>query len=181
MNEFDEYKKESIINNEYDYSNILPVVDYVAYLVQYCDQVYNQLLKLQQEDEEKNKQFKPEYKEYNFKKKYSQGLEIYIKEKNYHNNITCKDYSTFKTAIDDGNLKNVDGVDIRLNMDFDRGREGKFESHENSFVIIFKPYEITFSRKSNYKDDSINQIENQINEILKKFPVANCIFCNKQN
>lgn len=46
MNEFNEYNKESIINNEYDYSNILPTADYVAYLVQYCDQVYNQLLKL---------------------------------------------------------------------------------------------------------------------------------------
>ena len=168
MNDFNEYNKESIINNEYDYSNILPVVDYVAYLVQYCDQVYNQLIKLQQEDEEKNKQFKSEYREYNFKKKYSQGLEIYIKEKNYHNNITCKDYNTFKTAIDDGNLKNVSGVDIKLNMDFERGREGNFESHENNFVIIFKPYEITFSRKSNYNDVNIN-------------PVANCIFCNKEN
>ena len=78
-------------------------------------------------------------------------------------------------------MKNVSGVDIKLNMDFERGREGNFESHENNFVIIFKPYEITFSRKSNYNDVNINQIENQINEILKKFPVANCIFCNKEN
>ena len=27
----------------------------------------------------------------------------------------------------------------------------------------------------------MNKIEEQINEILKKFPVANSIFCNKQN
>ena len=176
MNEFN---NETIINNEYDYSNILPTADYIAYLVQYCDQVYNQLLKLQEEDEEKNKQFKLEYKKYDFKRKYSQGLEIYIREKNYYNNITCKDYNTFKAAIDDGNLNNVTGVDITLNVDFERGSYGKYESHENSFIIIFKPYEISFTRKSNYNDPNINQIENQINEILKKFPIANCIFCNK--
>lgn len=176
-----EYNKESIINNEYDYSNILPTVDYVLYLVQYCDQVYNQLLKFQADDEEKNKQFKEEYREYNFKKKYSQGLEIYIKERNYHNNITCKDYNTFKSAVDDGNLNNVIGVDIKLYMDFERGRFGNYESHENTFTILFKPYEITFSRKSNYNDINMSEIEKQINEILKKFPIANCIFCNKQN
>lgn len=176
-----EYNKESIINTEYDYSNILPTIDWVAYLVQYCDQVYNQLLSFQKEEEEKNKQFKEEYREYNFKKKYSQGLEIYIREKNYHNNITCKNYNTFKTAVDDGNLNNVIGVEIKLNIDFERGRSGKYESHENTFAIIFKPYEITFSRKSNYNDQNMSEIEKQINEILKKFPVANCIFCNKEN
>lgn len=171
-----EYNEESIINNKYDYSNILPVVDYISYLVQYCDQVYNKLLNLQQEDEEKNKQFKPEYKEYNFKKKYSQGFEIYIREKSYHNNIICKNYNTFKTAVDDGNLNNVTGVDIKLNLDFERGHEGKFETHENNFIIIFKPYEITFSRKSNYNDSNMNQIENQINEILKKISYCKLYF-----
>lgn len=176
-----EYNKESIINNEYDYSNILPTVECVLYLVQYCDQIYNQLIKFQIEDEEKNKQFKEEYREYKFKKKYSQGLDIYIKERSYHNNITCKDYNAFKSAVDDGNLNNVVGVDIKLHMDFERGHFGKYEFHENTFTIIFKPYEITFSRQSNYNDPNMSEIEKQINEILKKFPVANCIFCDKQN
>ena len=31
-------------NNEYDYSNIVPKVDSIAYLVQYCDNIYNQFL-----------------------------------------------------------------------------------------------------------------------------------------
>lgn len=181
MNEFNNYSKESIINNEFDYSNILPVVNYIGYLVQYCDQIYKKLLKLQEQDEEKNKPLKYQYKEYNFKRKYSQGLEIYIREKNFHNNITCKDYDTFKTAIDDGNLKNVSSIDIKLNMDFERGHEGNFEVHENNFIIIFKPYEITFSRKSNYNDRIMEQIEKEINDILKKFPIANCVFCDKSN
>ena len=180
MNNFKDYNKESVINNEYDYSNVLPIIDCVSYLVQYCDQIYNQLLKLQERDEEKNKQLKAEYKQYDFKKRYSQGLEIYIKEKGY-NNITCKDYDTFKSAIENGNLNFVAGVEIRLNMDFERGREGKYAYHQNSFTIIFKPYEITFARKSNYNDINMDKIENEINEIMKKFPVANCIFCNKHD
>lgn len=173
--------KESIINNKYDYSNVLPVVDCVAYLVQYCDQMYNQLLKLEEEDEEKNKMFKSEYKEYMFKRKYSQGFEVYIKTERYVNSITCKDYNTFKSAVDDGNLKNVYGVDVELKMNFERGKEGAFEVHENLFKIEFSPYEITFYRKSNYVDSDMDLIENKINEIMKKFPVANCIFCDKEN
>ena len=36
-------------------------------------------------------------------------------------------------------------------------------------------------RKSNYKDANMDQVEDTINEILKKFPVANTIFCTKNN
>lgn len=169
---------QSIINNEFDYSNIIVTAEYVSYLANYCDQLYKQLLAKQDEEEEKNKQFKLEYKEYMFKKKYSQGFQIYISEKSY-NNITCKDFASFQTAINDGNLKNVTKIDIKLDMDFERGKNNNYEEHENSFTIIFKPYEITFARKSNHNDPSMNQIENQINEIMKKFPVANTVFCDK--
>ena len=37
---------ETVINNEKDYSNIIPIAENIAYLIQYCDQVYNQFLKL---------------------------------------------------------------------------------------------------------------------------------------
>ena len=37
---------ETVINNERDYSNIIPIAENIAYLIQYCDQVYNQFLKL---------------------------------------------------------------------------------------------------------------------------------------
>ena len=80
-----------------------------------------------------------------------------------------------------GALLEVNGLDIKLCMDFERGKGNNYDEHENSFTIIFKPYEITFARKSNHNDPSMNKIEEQINEILKKFPVANSIFCNKQN
>ena len=61
-----EENKISIVNNEYDYSNIIPVIDNVTYLVAFCDSIYNNFLKLIANDEEKNKPFKEEYKEYNF-------------------------------------------------------------------------------------------------------------------
>ena len=46
--------EKSTINNEYDYSNIIPTEDYVLYLVKYCDGIYNQMIRLMNEDEEKN-------------------------------------------------------------------------------------------------------------------------------
>ena len=113
-------------------------------------------------------------------KRVQQDFQIYIREKTY-NNITCNDYDSFISAVKDGNLNNVNGLDIKLCMDFKRGNGDKLEEHENSFIIIFKPYEITFARKSNHNDSNMNKIEEQINIILKKFPVENSIFCNKDN
>jgi hypothetical protein len=175
----DNYVSQSIVNNEYDYSNSVPTIKAVASLVRYCDQMNKWLTQLVNEDEEKNKQYKPEYKEYMYKKTFSQDFNVYIREKTI-NNITCKDYESFVSAVKDGNLNRVNGLDIRLNLDFKRGKENNYEEHENSFTIIFNPYEITFARTSNYDDPSMNEIEDYINTILKGFPVSNSIFCTKQ-
>lgn len=178
MNE--DFSSQAIINNEFDYSNIVPNVETISYLVQYCDQVYKQLIKLVEEDEERNKQFKIEYKEWNYKKSYGQDFEVYIREKNY-NNITCKDYSQFVSAVNGGNLNGIGSMEIRLCVDFFRGKGENVVEHENSFTMSFKPYEIKFIRKSNHNDPSMNSIEEKINSIFKQFPVANSVFCNKQN
>ena len=37
-----EENKKNIVNNEYDYSNILPTIDNITYLVAFCDNIYNQ-------------------------------------------------------------------------------------------------------------------------------------------
>ena len=66
-------------------------------------------------------------------------------------------------------------------MDFYRGNGENTVEHENLFKMVFKPYEITFIRKSNFNDPSMDKIEEEINSIFKQFPVANSIFCNKQN
>lgn len=176
----DSFSSQVVINNEFDYSNVVPTIEAISYLVQYCDQMNKQLTKLVEEDEEKNKQFKSEYKDYMYKKSYGQEFQVYIKEKSY-NNITCNDFESFLSAVKGGNLNQVTGLDIKLCMDFLRGKAEKLEKHENLFTIIFNPYDIKFARKSNHNDPNMNKVEEQINSILKQFPVANSIFCNKQN
>lgn len=168
----------TVINNEYDYSNILPVIEYVSYLVKFFDSAYNNLNRLIQEDDEKNKQFKPEYKEFMYANLYTKHFEIYIREKGYHN-ITCKDYEMFLNAVKDGDVNEVEQLDIKMDLNFKRGKGNNLEEHENSFYIFFKPYDIKFTRKSNFNDPDMNNLELQIKEILDKFPITNCIFCDK--
>ncbi len=171
-------EKEVVINNEFDYSNILPTSDYISNLVQYCDNVYNDFLKLLAEDEKKNEPLKYEYKSYEYHRSFGEHFEIHIYEKAY-NNITCKDYHSFMDAVNKGQLKAVRNLTIGLDLDYQRGTNANLIKHENSFTIIFRPYEIKFARKSNFKDADMDQIEEKINGILKEFPKANSIFCTK--
>lgn len=171
--------EETIINNEYDYSNIIPTIENITRIIKYCDQLYNSFLKLIEDDEQKNQKLKYEFQNYNYKKTYSEGLEINIRQKSY-NSITCKNYSSFIEAINSDQLINLDSLEIELNLDYKRGNNDKLSHHQNLFKITFKPYEIKFVRKSNYKESEMNQVENNLNEILKSFPVANTIFCTKQ-
>ena len=168
----------SVINNTYDYSNIIPTVECIRYLVQYCDNVYKKFVNLMEEDTKKNEQFKEEFKNYNYKKSYGDLFEIYIREKSY-NTTTCKDFATFESAVSNGHLKNVSSLEIRLELDYKRGKCYELKEHENEFIVKFKPYEITFVRKSNHNEESMNQIENIIKDILSKFPISNSIFCTK--
>jgi len=176
MDDFNE--EETTINNEYDYSNIIVTEEFVNYLVQYCDQVYSHFISLIEEDNQRNKKLKYEFQNYNYKTKYSERFEVMIKNKSY-NYITCKNYSSFLEHLNNGNLKNIDGLQIELYLDYKKGTNDKFKEHNNSFKISFKPYEIKFLRKSNYNDPDMNKIENDINAILKKAPAINTIFCFK--
>lgn len=168
----------NVINNEYDYSNIIATIEGITYLIQYCDNVYKQFLNLMEEDKQKNEPLKYEFQNYTYKKGYYDRLDIYIREKTY-NNITCKDFESFKTAVNNGNLKNITSMEIKLDLYYKRGKNDNLTDYENSFTIVFKPYEIIFARKSNHNEVNMNQIENNINEIMKKFPTANSVFCTK--
>lgn len=168
----------SVKNNEYDYSTIIATPEAITYLVQYCDSTYKKFVALIDEDEKRNEQFKQEFKNYNYKKNYGERFEVYIREKNY-NTITCKNLIAFQSAVNDGNLTNVSSLEIRMNLDFKRGKGNDLTDHENSFIIIFKPYEITFTRKSSHNEVKMNQIENGIKDILNKFQTVNTIFCTK--
>jgi len=171
----DDFTSQAIVNNEFSYSNIIPTLEAVSYLVNYLDKKYKEFVNLVLLDEEKNKPFKPEYKEYEYKKSYGQLFEVYIMEKTYHN-ITCKDYETYASAVRDGNLKNVNSLEIKMCLDFFRGKDNNLIEHENSFVIKFKPFDSIFARKSNFNDEMMNNLEKDINNILKQFPAIDCIF-----
>ncbi len=176
--DFYEEEKETVINNEFDYSNIIPTAEHIGTLVQYCENVYNQFLKLIEEDEQKNEKLKIEYKNYKYAKSYGEKFEVSIREKTY-NNLDCKTYNSYIDAVNNGQLKEVHSLKINLDLDYKRGSGNNLNYHENSFTIIFKPYEIKFARKSNFNEENMNQIENTINKILQQFQKVNSIFCTK--
>lgn len=179
MNEVSE-EKEMNINNEYDYSNSIPDIKSISYLVQYCDTLFQYLLGLIKEDELKNEKLRYDYKEYSFKKNYDTDFTVMIVGRgSYSQRMNCDNYQTFEKAIEDGYLKNVDKVVITLDLTYSRGKESALKKHENKFLITFAPYDITFTRKSNFNDSTMNEIEDNINGILKSFPVINTIFCTK--
>lgn len=175
---YDDENIEKIVNNEFDYSNIIATGEMLSYLVQYCDQVFNWFLKLIEQDEQKNQKLKFEYQNYNYKKTFSERFDIIVRQKN-SNNITCRNYISFNNYVKSGQLKNVNSLEMVMQLDYKRGNNGNLMEHENIFRIVFKPYDIKFTRKSKFNEADMNQIENAINDILKGFPVANTIFCSK--
>ena len=64
-------EREVEISREYDYSNSVPEVQFISFLAQYCDSYYKQLIKMCEEDEEKNVKLKSEYKNFQYKKSYN--------------------------------------------------------------------------------------------------------------
>lgn len=172
--------REVEISNDFDYSNIVADVESISFLVQYCDSIYQQFSKICEEDEEKNLKLKSEFKCFQYKKTYSTGLEIAIRDKvKNFNTMSCKNLESFKEAINAGHLKGADSLNITLDLSFKRGKNFQQKEYENIFKITFKPYDIKFNRKSNHDDSTMNLVENQINDVLKKFKTQNTIFCTK--
>lgn len=71
MDYLSQTNNKSVIANEYDYSNIVPGAESIAYLVDCCQNIYEDILKKSEDEEEKNKPYKPEYKEYMYKTSYN--------------------------------------------------------------------------------------------------------------
>jgi len=173
-------EKEIEVSNEFDYSNIVAEIQTVSYLVQYCEALYNQLINMITEDEQRNEKLKSEFRNYQYKKSFNTKLEVSIKEKGQSfTGMTCKNYESFVEAVNNGHLKNVDSITITLDMSYKRGKDMAMREHENSFKFVFKPYDIKFIRKSNHNEENMNQIENNFNQILKQFKIQNSIFCTK--
>ena len=53
-----EVEKEVEIRNEFDYSNIVAEIQPVSYLVQYCESLFNQLMNMINEEEQRNEKLK---------------------------------------------------------------------------------------------------------------------------
>lgn len=173
-----EGEQETIIDNEYDYSNIIPTFEYIGYIVQYCEDTYNYLRKLVEEDKKKNEKLKYEFQNFNYHEFYGLDFSVMIRNESFKT-ITYKNYNSYIESVNSGKVKNVESLEIELNLGYKRGDANNLKVHENSFKIIFKPYNIKFIRKSNYNEAQMNQVENNINEILKRFQTANSIFYSK--
>lgn len=163
------------IHNQHYYSTIVPTEECIIYLVQYCDDEYNKFNALTDEVE-KNKEQHGEYS-YSFKKG-SMTFEVTLRGKSY-NNVTCDSFLEFEQAIEGKGLKEISSLEIKMDLNFKRDREDASAEHQNSFVITFRPYEISFIRKSNHNETMMNQIEINIDEVLKRFPSINSIFATK--
>lgn len=161
-------EKDNTINHIFDYSNAVPTKDSISHLVKYCDSVYEHYLWLLKEDDKKAN------KHYSYQKKYVLFLDVRIKDKKF-NTIICNSYASLKKAILDDNLDNVDSMEIRLNLDYKKNDI----IYNNLFTILIKPFNLKFIRKSSSNQLEMNVIENNINEILKRFQIINSIFCTK--
>lgn len=153
---------ETIINKEYDYSNSIIDEKSIEYLVSYCESVYNQFNNLINEDEKRNEKLKHEFKNYNYKNTYTKNYEIRIREKE-HSTTRLKNYETFCEYIKT-KKRNIEQLEIELNLNYKRGTNLSYKEHENIFKISFKPYDIKFTRKSNYNEQIMNQVEENINK-----------------
>lgn len=170
---------EKVINNEYDYSNIVANIEHISYIVRYCDSIYSWFYQLILEDEQRNEKLKYEFKNYNYKKFYGNGFEVKIKQKESYSTISYENYNTFEESLKLGQFNNIDLLEIELNLDYKRGNNDSLKEHKNLFKISFKPYDIKFIRKSNHNEQNMNEIEENIKQMLNKFQKINTIFCTK--
>lgn len=170
---------EKIINNEYDYSNIVASIENISYIVQYLDSVYSWFQQLIVEDEQKNEKLKYEYQNYNYKKSFGSGFEVKIKQKGSYSSISYRNYNSFNVAAGEGQFNNIDLLEIELNLDYKRGNNDSLKEYKNLFKISFKPYDIKFIRKSNHNEQNMNQVEENVKQMLNKFQIINTIFCIK--
>ena len=163
------------VNHEYLYPNILAVREYVENLVRFCDGAYRAFMNKVIEEEKKNEPLKYEHREYKYKKSYGTWMKIYISTNNSVS-LEYDDDGAFRTAVNNGKLNNVSSLNIELNLDFGKGKEGSIEDHKNEFRIEFRPYNIKFVRNSNYTDPEMDELEKQIVKLMEDFPATKTIF-----
>jgi hypothetical protein len=177
---------EKIIENVFDYSNVIPTKDSVFALIKYCEQIYNNLVQIMNNEEERNMKLKDDYKEYKYKNS-GTSFEIHVNSDNYagsYSNYYCKNLEMLENLYKEGKLPFVTNLTISMELSFRRGRgylNYSVQRHEHIFKIVFKPYNISFTRNSNVDDEEIRIIENNINNVFSKFNTVNTIFYSKDD
>lgn len=170
--------QEQLINNEFDYSNAIINKESLLYIAKNIDSIFQKMKSIYEEDRIKNEQLKTEYKNHDFKDRHSK-LQYSLKLKD----IYCSEiesYEALEIAVKDGKFDNIEYFNIILELDYSRGKGDNLTKLENTFKLVFKPYEITFTRKSNYNDLLMQQVEESINNSLKQLNTLNTVFCTKE-
>ncbi len=171
-------EKEVVVDHSFNYSNIIPTPEGIAFLAHYCEELYTQFNILVNQNMQKNEMYHPDQRVYEYYKHFKCEFTITLKQKGL-NNIICKSYKAFMEAVNSGKANNLNGLDVIMDLSYKRGSGNDLKDYRNDFKVIFRPYDIVFYRKSNHDEDNMNQIENSINSIMQQFPVANSIFCTK--
>jgi hypothetical protein len=170
--------REQVINNSYDYSNALVDEQSLLMLCECVDDAYKNMYRIFENDEKKNERLKWEYKNYEYKKGYN-NLEYVMRYKD-SNSFNCESYEALISHAKEGRLRNLTYFAIKMDLNYSRGNSNLLTHINNSFVIAFGPYDILFTRRANYNEVYMNQIEEGINSILKQFKKYNTIFCWKE-
>jgi hypothetical protein len=178
MDEFIDESIEKTINNKYDYSNAIVGNEQFMYIVNYFENIMKNFSDILDKEEEKNSTLKYDYKHYDYKRTFSTGFKINLR----NDKVGYKDYSDINVFKEDFNnklLTNLENVSLVLDLTFQRGIGTNLPYYTNKFKVEFRPYEIVFSRESDHNVMIMNQIENNIKSMLDQLPVVNTIFCSK--
>ena len=172
--------EEKNISRTYDFSNVIVDTNLLTYLVKICDDAYNRLLKTNEIEKEKNEKLKVEFQNYQYKKHYSMGFIMRMSDiNNEFSSFEIKNFEHYNELLKNERINNIKSFKIELNLSFERGVGFDTKVHKNEFEIVLKPYDIKFTRVSDYNDDGINNIENMIVSAFNDYTKVNTIFCSK--
>lgn len=149
-----DYASADEVLNEYDYSNIVPTKSNINDIIKHLEEIYNEILK----------------------NKRSGKLEFNILiDSVYNQEIECSSYKEYMEYEEIGYLNKVNKLVISLIINNININTKSY----NTFELSFEPYNIKFTRKSNKKENNMDQVEEYIKTMLKKINVQNTIFLTK--
>ena len=146
------------------------------WMCKYLDAKYRELEALVAQDEVKNQDLKYEYREYSHKKAYSAGYTIYLYSKTQRSVPAAHSYAELEQMKNSGLLKQLRRMTIEVNYDYGVGKDNQINDYHNEFKLSFEPYEIVFTRVSDYDNETINEIEETVKRKMNEFLYYETIF-----